>query len=94
MKTISVLLALCLLVLCGCASQYVMKLSDGRQITTPHKPKLKGADYVYKDAYGKDHKIPQGRVLEIEPAKMAAEEKKPQPIQYRPPKNHWWQFWR
>ncbi len=94
MKRMSLLLALCLLVLCGCAQQYVMKLTNGQQISTPHKPKLKGSDYVYKDAYGTEQKISQSRVREIEPAKMAAEENKPKPVNYRPPKNHWWQFWR
>jgi hypothetical protein len=94
MKRISMLLALCLLVLCGCAHQYVMKLTNGQQLSTPHKPKLKGGDYVYKDAYGAEQRISQSRVVEIEPEKMAIEENKPKPVNYRPPKNHWWQFWR
>ena len=63
-----------LAVLCGCAHTYVMKLSNGVQITTPHKPKLKGSDYYYKDALGRENKIAQSRVVEIAPASMVAEE--------------------
>ena len=74
MKRISLLL-LGLLACSGCASQYVMKLSNGMQITTPSKPKLKGSTYYYKDATGKENKISQSRVLEILPASMAKEEK-------------------
>jgi hypothetical protein len=80
-----------LLVCSGCAHQYVMKLSNGLTITTPSKPKLKNGYYVYKDAKGKDHYIPQGRVNEIEPASMAAEENQFTPSQ--PKQKHWyWPF--
>src|SRR5271169_3728062 len=79
-----------LLMQCGCAHEYVMKLSNGMQITTPHKPKLKGSDYYYKDAMGRENIIPQSRVLEIEPTSMAAEENKFTPS--KPETKHWWQF--
>ncbi len=59
------------LLLCGCARHYVMKLSNGMQITTASKPKLKGGDYYFKDATGKVNKVPQSRVMVIEPASMA-----------------------
>ena len=81
------------LVLCGCASQYVLKLNNGMQVTSNGKPRLKDGYYYYKDAKGHKIPVPQGRVLQIEPASMAAEEKKfsvPNPKQ----KRHWWQFWR
>jgi hypothetical protein len=68
------LLAL-LVVLCGCSRVYVMKLSSGQTITTAGKPKLKGSRYFFKDAGGKPNWVPQSRVLEIEPASMAKEEK-------------------
>jgi hypothetical protein len=57
----------------GCARNYVMRLSNGMQITTASKPKLKGATYYFKDATGRVNTIPQGRVLEIMPASMANE---------------------
>jgi hypothetical protein len=69
--------------LTGCAHQYVIKLSNGTKVTTASKPKLKHGYYVYKDAAGNEAKpIPQGRVVEIEPASMAEEEKD----QFKPPK--------
>jgi hypothetical protein len=94
MKRLVVLMVACLLSVCGCAHQYVMKLSNSQEILTPSKPKLKDGVYYYKDAHGGVHRISQSRVQMIEPAKMAAEEQKPGAINYRPPKNHWWQFWR
>jgi hypothetical protein len=92
MKHIFFPLALVLLLACGCSHQYTMKLTNGMQISTPSKPKLKGANYHFKDAYGHDHTIPQSRVAEVLPSSMAAEEKKVP--DYPKPKRHWWQFWR
>jgi hypothetical protein len=88
------LLVLCLIGVCGCAHQYVMKLTNGMQISTPGKPKLKGDAYYFKDAYGREHSIPQSRVLVIQPESMAVEENKPRTISYPKPKTHWWQFWK
>ncbi len=79
------------LVCCGCASEYVMKLSNGSRIVTPSKPKLKNGSYYYKDAKGEVNTIPQTRVLEIEPTSMAEEENKFTPA--KPHKSHWWKFW-
>jgi uncharacterized protein DUF903 len=75
MKRIFFLLFLGLIALTGCAHNYVMKLSNGLQVTTASKPKLKGAYYYYKDANGKVVTVAATRVREIEPASMAAEEK-------------------
>lgn len=83
-----VLLALSL---CGCSTQYQMKLTNGMKISTPGKPKLKGSYYYYKDAKGDEQVIPQSRVLEIEPESMAKEENKFKPAE--PKKKHWyWPF--
>lgn len=84
-------LGLILLGLCGCAQPYVMKLSNGSQIVTPSKPKLKDGSYHYKNAKGEVSTIPQSRVLVMEPADIAAEENKFTPAQ--PRKTHWWKFW-
>lgn len=77
MKKRNLLLLLVALTLTGCARSYVMKLSNGRQITTASKPKAKGANYYFKDAKGEVQSIPQSRVQEIMPASMAKKEKGP-----------------
>ncbi|HWX22649.1 MAG TPA: YgdI/YgdR family lipoprotein [Candidatus Binatia bacterium] len=85
-------LVLSLLVLCGCAHQYVMKLNNGSTITTASKPRLKHGTYVFKDALGHDNFVPRGRVVEIEPASMATQEKQFQ-VSNPTPKKHWyWPF--
>ncbi|MGA2658888.1 MAG: YgdI/YgdR family lipoprotein [Verrucomicrobiota bacterium] len=74
MKKLAVPLLLSLVLLCGCARYYVVKLSNGTRVTAVGKPKLKGAHYEYKDASGKVQRVPEGRVTEIEPASMARKE--------------------
>ncbi len=81
--------------LCGCARHYVVKMSNGAQFTTSSKPKLKGNAYYFKDARGQERSVSAGRVREIQPASMAAEEAKES--QFKPPtatrKRHWyWPF--
>jgi hypothetical protein len=74
MKSSVILVLGCVLLCGGCAQTYVMRLTNGQQITTASKPKLKGVYYVYKDPLGRDNFVPQGRVLEILPTKVAQEE--------------------
>jgi hypothetical protein len=84
-------LALLALSLCGCAHQYVMKLTNGMKISTPSKPQLRGSNYYFKDARGEEQAIPQSRVMEIEPESMAKEESKFKVNQ--PKTKHWyWPF--
>jgi hypothetical protein len=94
MKKLVLVVGFGLLVVCGCKSQYVMKLNNGMTLTTASKPKLKGGTYIYKDALGRTNYVAQSHVVEIEPASMAAEEKKFEAPANPKPKNHWWQFWR
>jgi hypothetical protein len=84
-----------LLVLSGCANHYVIKLTNGTEITSASKPKLEGVVYHFKDAKGGDHVISRGRVLEIEPASSARAEKKPKsvPTASAPHKRHWYFLW-
>ena len=91
MKKLGLALGLGMLMVSGCAHQYVMKLSNGSQIVTPHKPKLQRSMYYYKGARGEVYTIPQSRVLEIEPASMVQDENKFTPA--KPKKSHWWKFW-
>jgi hypothetical protein len=94
MRKLALLVAFGVLVVCGCSHQYVMKLNNGMTLTTASKPKLKGGTYSYKDAFGRTNYVAQSRVVMIEPASMAAEEKKFEAPSNPTPKNHWWQFWR
>lgn len=80
-----------MLSLCGCAHHYVMKLSNGMQVTSRSKPKLKGSNFYYKGPNGEEEVIPQSRVLVVEPASMAKEENKFKVSE--PKKKHWyWPF--
>ncbi len=65
------------LLVTGCASQYTLRLTNGRSITTASKPKLKNGYYYYKDAAGKENFIAQSRVIEMMPSSMAKKEKGP-----------------
>jgi hypothetical protein len=91
MSKLSLILSLGALLVCGCAHQYVMKLSNGMKVTTASKPDLKGSNYYFKDATGQMNVVPQSRVLEIEPASMSEEDNKFTPA--KPKKSHWWKFW-
>jgi hypothetical protein len=91
MKRLLVPLLVCLAILCGCASQYVMRLNNGSHILTASKPRLKNGAYFFKDAKGQEVSVPQGRVIQIEPVSMAREEAKAQAQQMK--KRPWWKFW-
>jgi hypothetical protein len=81
-----------LLVLSGCASHYVIKLANGGELTTASKPRLKDGAYYFKDAKGQERAVSAGRVREIAPASIAAEENKPKPAQ-QPHKRKWYLLW-
>jgi hypothetical protein len=88
-------LVVSVLVLSGCANNYVITLTNGSEITAASKPQLDGGAYRFKDAKGEEHLIARGRVREIAPASMAADEKKvktPKP-QSPPHKRHWYFLW-
>ena len=74
MKRCGPVLFCCLLLFCGCAHSYVMKMSNGSKVVTASKPKLKNGFYVYDDAKGQQHTVSQARVLEVEPASMAKDD--------------------
>ena len=83
-----------LIALTGCAHHYVLKLSNGMEITTATKPKLKEGVYHFKDAKGEEHLVPVARVREIAPASMAERENKPHPLKAEPQKKRkWYLLW-
>jgi hypothetical protein len=82
MNRSAVFLLICVAGLTGCAHQYVMKLNNGTTVSTASKPKLKNGYYAFKDATGRENRISQSRVIVIEPASMAEEDK----TRFAPPK--------
>jgi len=82
MNRLPLFLLICAAGLTGCARQYVMKLGNGTKILTASKPKLSHGYYVFKDAAGNVNRISEGRVIEIQPASMAAEDRN----RFAPPK--------
>ena len=95
MKRTALPLLIGLIALTGCAHHYVMKLSNGTEITTATKPKLKDGVYQFKDAKGEEHFLPLTRVREVAPASMAQREDKPQTIRVEgpPKKRKWYLLW-
>jgi len=93
MKTFLLPLLASLLLLCGCAHEYVIKLSNGSHVMAASKPKLQGSAYHYKDAYGRDISIPSGKVTEIEPATTAKEETNTFQAPAVKKERHWYFLW-
>jgi hypothetical protein len=95
MKKAALPLLIGLMVLTGCAHHYVIRLSNGAEITTATKPRLKEGVYQFKDAKGEEHFVPVNRVREVAPASIAEMEDKPQPIKAEPSKKKrkWYLLW-
>jgi hypothetical protein len=82
-----------LAVLCGCAHQYLLILSNGDQIVSLTKPKHQGTNYYFMGDLGGPHVIPANRVVKIKTGSAATEEAKPPaPARPRTPK-HWYFLW-
>jgi hypothetical protein len=82
-----------LAVLCGCAHQYLIKLSNGGQIVSLSKPKLNETRYHFTDHEGVESVIPQSRVVRIETVTVVKQEEKPlSPAMPKKPK-HWYFLW-
>ena len=64
--TLLVLVLLCLLTATGCRTRYELTLSNSNKITAYSKPKLVNGQYVFKDANGREVRVFQGRVRQIE----------------------------
>ena len=59
----------------GCASHYVITMTNGEQIDAKGRPRLERGFYVYKDALGHDQQVSSGRVTEIAPSSMVKKRK-------------------
>ena len=94
MKKSAFPLLIALIALTGCAHHYVLKLTNGAQITTASKPKLKEGIYQFKDARGEEHFVPAARVREVAPASVAERENKPRPMKVEQQKKRkWYLLW-
>ena len=92
MNRAALLILVGLLALTGCAHHYVLKLTNGGEITTATKPRLKDGAYHFKDAKGEEHLVPEASVREVAPASMAAREDKPRPMKMNQDKKRKWYF--
>ena len=94
MKTTLLLLLVGLIVLPGCARSYVLRLTNGSQITTAGKPQLKDGAYHFKDAKGEEQQVMAARVREVAPASVAEAENKAQPAKLKfDKKRKWYLLW-
>jgi hypothetical protein len=95
MKKATLPILIGMIALTGCAHHYVIRLSNGTEITTATKPQLREGVYQFKDAKGEEHFVPLTRVREIAPASMAQKEDRPQPLKVDPPpkKKKWYLLW-
>ena len=82
-----------LVVLCGCAHHYLMKLSNGDQTISLSRPKLQGTNYHFTGTDGVGYVIARSRVVKIKT--ISAEEQEERPLS--PPKRnkpkHWYYLW-
>src|SRR5436190_7895626 len=62
---LSLALLAILTILSGCAHRYLMTFTDGNQVISISKPKLKGAHYHFRDEAGGECVIPTERVAKI-----------------------------
>lgn len=80
-------------VLCGCAHQYLIRLSNSDQVVSLSKPKLQETTYYFTDAEGVKCAIPQGRVVKIDTISVVKQEdKSASPARPKTPK-HWYFLW-
>jgi len=92
-RALTLTLLVSLTTFCGCAHRYLMKLSNGDQMISVSKPKLKGANYHFKSEAGMDCVIPRSRVVKIETGAVVEEEKKTSaPTGPKKPR-HWYYLW-
>jgi uncharacterized protein YcfL len=62
-----IIVALCLLSLAGCSSEYIISTTDGQMLTSDGKPRLdKGTGMLeFTDSEGRKQQIPQSSVKQM-----------------------------
>ena len=92
-RKLALLPLLSLVVLCGCAHHYLMKLRDGEQTISNSKPKLQGTNYLFTGTDGVGYMVPRSRVVKIKTISADEQEKKPvsPPTPSKP--KHWYFLW-
>jgi hypothetical protein len=68
MKRLFPLLLLIPMLFAGCASHYVVALTNGHRVMAAEKPRLEGFNFVFTDLNGRTNSIPSTRVRAITPA--------------------------
>jgi len=53
--------------LTGCASQYLVVLTNGQRVIAIRKPRLEGFDFVFTDLKGRTNSIPSEQVRGVIP---------------------------
>jgi hypothetical protein len=92
MPAIALLVGVTLLT--GCAHSYVLRLTNGSEITTASKPHFKDGTYYFKDAKGEEQWIMAASVSEIAPASVAKAENKSSPTRLKSNKKRkWYLLW-
>ena len=77
---------------CGCAHQYLIKLSNGDQLLSYSKPKKQWDSHHFTGETGVKCMVPQNRVVKIKSVSVVKEEPKPPPPPPKKPK-HWYFLW-
>jgi hypothetical protein len=92
-RKLALTLLVSLALLCGCAHEYLIKISNGDQVISLSKPKLQESRYHFTGETGEQYVIPQSRVVKIETISVVKESKKPSsPATPKKPK-HWYFLW-
>jgi hypothetical protein len=92
-RELALTLLVSLVVLCGCAHHYLMKLSNGDQTISVSKPELLGTNYHFTGTDRVGCVIPRSRVVKIKTISAEEQQEKPSsPPKPNKPK-HWYYLW-
>jgi hypothetical protein len=71
MKQLFLALSLGSLLLSGCASKYLVVLTDGQRAIAVRKPHLEGFNFVFTDLKGRTNSIPSEYVRAVVPVSIS-----------------------
>jgi hypothetical protein len=90
---LNLILLIALTALSGCAHHYLIKLTNGDQMISFSKPKVKNGSYHFRDEGGYERVIPRSRVAKIETGAAVEEQKKPTTPSTPKKSRHWYFLW-